>query len=491
VDSDTRVPMRWPCGPLDIEAGKRREGFTTREAETLQAWAEPAALDLLAGTPVSCLVVTWADGSAGDEGHQRAVSPLVAAARGRGLAVVGWVGEKADLRRAAGAARAAGLDALATASRDPVDGLDVLRFRKRGFDDRTRADFLGDADAVWPGMRPLKLEAGVDAVSGATGRPWIDSNAWYVRLAHSVLQPKVVWLSFDPPDTGWPLPADAYRQAIADTEVAGARWVVSLDPHLRAGLAERQASARETWAGIGRSLAFFRKHAAWAGYLPVGQIGVMSDFTGANEFLSFELLNLLARRNGLFRVIQKGSAEEASFEGLDAVLYVDEAPPGRDLVGRLYAFAEAGGMLITPPGWEARGVPDDGAGVPRFRVFRHGRGRLAVAREALSDPDLLAEDAQVLTSFRRDRVRVFNLAVGRVHYAASVDGRRGVLHVLAFPSPYPRLVMTAWFRHPWAEARAWTMDSEAAAPAGRTAVDGGVEFHLPAAPVYCAVEVSG
>ena len=75
MDLDNRVPMRWPCGPLDIERGKRREGFTAREAEVLRAWCEPAALELLAGTPVNCLVVTWAEGSEGDEDQQRALAP--------------------------------------------------------------------------------------------------------------------------------------------------------------------------------------------------------------------------------------------------------------------------------------------------------------------------------------------------------------------------------------------------------------------------------
>jgi hypothetical protein len=491
VDLEGWVPVRWPCGPLEIERGRRGDGFTARDAEALRAGAEPEALELLAGSPANCLVVPWAEGSAVDEDHQQALAPLIGAARGRRLSVVGWVGERSDLRRAVAGARASGLAALATASGEAVDGFEVLRFRGRGFDERGRPRFLGDAGAVWPGLRPQNLRKGVDAVGGATGRPWIDSNVWYVRLARALREPTVVWLAFDPPDNGRPVPADAYRQAIADTEIGGARWVVSLDRELRLGLAERQGAAREAWAGIGRTLAFFREHPAWAGHVPVGQIGVLSDFAGRNEFLSFELVNLLARRNGLFRVLDRGRAGELSFDGLDAVVYVDEAPPERDLVRRLHAFAEAGGTLITPPGWEARGVPDERADVPRFRVLRRGRGRLAVARDTLADPDLLAEDTQVLTSHGRDRVRVFNLGVGQFHYATSRDGRSGLLHVLAFPAPYPRMPLTAWFLHPWAVARGWGLEAREAAPATRAAVGGGVEFHLPPVPLYCAVEVSG
>jgi hypothetical protein len=483
--------MRWPCGPLAVERVRRREGFAPADVEALQAWADPRTLELLAGSPVNALVVPWAEGSAGDEGHQQALAPLVGAARGRGLSVVGWLGEKADVRKAAGVARAAGLAALATTSPEPVEGMDVLRFRTRGFDDRARADFVGDLDAVWPGMRPLELKPSVDAVSGATARPWIDSNAWYVRLTRALREPQCVWLAFDPPETGWPVTADGYLQAIADSEVGGGRWMASLDAGLRLGLAEGRRDARETWASLARGLSFFGTHASWAALRPVGQIGVVSDYAGTNEFLSFELVNLLARRSGLYRVLDKARVDGAALAGLDSVVYADEAPAEADLARRLHAFAEQGGTLVTPPGWKALGAPVEGAPTPRFRVFGHGQGRLAVAREAFDDPDLLAEDVQLLTGHRNDRVRVFNLGVGHVHYATSGDGRSGVLHSFAFPTPYRRQAVTLWFRRPWAEARLYQVAEGPGAAVPRAVADGGVEFHLPPVPPYCAVEVSG
>jgi hypothetical protein len=489
LDLDNRVPMRWPCGPLEIERGKRRETFGAREAEALERWCDPRALELVAGTPVSCLVVTWAEGSEGDGSQQRALAPLIGAAQKRGLSVVGWVGTGADPKRAAGTAEASGLEAIATESTEPVPGGAVLRFRERSLSDRSPADFLGVVSTVWPGGSP-SLPSGADAASGPTGPPWLDSNAWYVRLARSLVDPKVLWLGFDPPDLGQPVAGASYLQAIADTEVCGARWVVSLDPHLRLDLLDRRASALETWVGIGRSLAFFGKHRPWASYVPVGQLGVVSAYGGADEFLSFEVLNLLARQSCLYRILEKSRALETPLVGLDAVLYVDEAPPTGDLARKLYAFAEAGGTLITPPGWEERGVHEGDSWLSRFRVFRYGRGRLAVAREALADPYLLAEDAQLLMSHRRDRVRLFNAGTAQFHHATSADGRSGVLHALVFPMPYPRSEMTAWFLHPWAKARVLMVETAEAAPAGRTEVEPGVEFHLPPVPIYCALEVT-
>ncbi len=312
VDAAGFVPMRWPCGPLEVERGRGREVFSARDADVLSRWCEPRSLDWLRGSPVSALVLTWADGGAQDEAQQRALAPLVAEGRKRGLALVGFVARSADLRRAVGAARNAGLDAVATESAEAVDGFPILRFRERGLADRTPADFLGVDGLLWPGVRASAAD--VDAETGPTGPPWLDSNAWYVRLARTLVKPPTLWLGFEPPEPSEPgqtLTPDAYAQAIADTSIFGARWLVSLDSRLRAGLADGAAPALDAWRAISRSLAFFEAHREWSRYDAVEQLGVVSDYAGANQFLSFEVLNLLARQGGLSRIIPAPGALEA------------------------------------------------------------------------------------------------------------------------------------------------------------------------------------
>jgi hypothetical protein len=116
---------------------------------------------------------------------------------------------------------------------------------------------------------------------------------------------------------------------------------------------------------------------------------------------------------------------------------------------------------------------------------------VAVARGAVDDPERLAEDAELIVSHRHDRVRVYNVGVGQYHYATSADGRAGVLHLLSYPSPYPPLTVTAWFRRAWTSGRAWRADGSEGATAPRVESAGGVEFHVPPAPTYCALEVAG
>ena len=490
LDAAGWLPMRWPCGPLEVERGRSRSGFSPRDAEVLRRWCEPSALGWLSGSPVSCLLLTLADGSPQDEAQQRALAPLVAEARKRGLALVGFVARAAGLRRAVEAARAAGLAAVATESDEAVAGFPILRFRERGLADRSQSDFLGVDGLLWPGVRAR--QADVDAETGPTGPPWLDSNAWYVRLARTLVKPHTLWLGFEPPEPGEPVAAAAYAQAIADTSIFGARWLVSLDSLLRAGLAEGAAPALEAWRAISRSLAFFEAHREWSRYAAVEQLGVVSDYAGANQFLSFEVLNLLARQGGLSRIIPTPSALEARLEDLDAVLYVDPAPPSRDLARRLNAYAEAGGTLITPPAWESVGAPDDAAPwLPRFDVRRVGRGRLAVAREGFADPYAVAEDAQVVMSHRHDRLRAYNPGTTLFHYAASDDGRSGVLHALAHEPPNARTPMSVWFKRAWAGARAWSLDRADPLPLARVSAEPGVLFEPPPTPIYFALELLG
>jgi hypothetical protein len=489
VDAAGWVPMRWPCGPLEIERGRSRKGFSARDAEVLGQWCEPRSLDSLSGSPVSCLVPSWADGSPQDDAQQRALAPLAAEARKRGLALVGFVARGAELRRAIEAARAAGLDAVATESDEAVTGFPVLRFRERGLESRAPAEFLGVDGLLWPGVRAKPED--VDAETGPTGPPWLDSNAWFVRLARTLVKPRALWLGFEPPEQGQPVSAAAYAQAIADSSVFGARWLVSLDSHLRAGLAAGAATALETWRAIARSLAFFETHGAWSRYGAVEQLGVVSDYAGANQFLSFEVLNLLARQGGLSRILPTPGALEARLEDLDAVLYVDASMPSREVALRLNAYAEAGGILIVPPGWQALGSLDEAAPwLPRFELRRLGRGRLAVAREAFADPYALAEDAQVVMSHRHDRLRVYNPGTTQFHYAVSEDGRSGVLHALAHEAPSARTPMSVWFRREWASARAWSLDRAEPVPLARVGRGPGALFEPPPTPIYFALELS-
>ena len=88
------VPMKWPCGPLEWARRSKGKKPDAGLKETLDAWAQPAALEILKGTPVNCLVVEWADGAPEDAAQQEALKPLVEAGRAKGISFVGTVAAK-------------------------------------------------------------------------------------------------------------------------------------------------------------------------------------------------------------------------------------------------------------------------------------------------------------------------------------------------------------------------------------------------------------
>ena len=321
-----------------------------------------------------------------------------------------------------------------------------------------------------------------DADAGPTGLPWIDSNGWYVRLVRARVQTPV-WLMLDPPGKGTVVGVQNYRMAVIDAEAAGARWVISLDDTLRAGLTEGNSSARQSWQQIVAAAGFFERHREWRSYHPLGLVGVISDFEGDNFTMSGEILNLMARRDLLHRVIWKTQAMAQPFAGLKALVYVDEAQPAPELRRKIVQFVEQGGLLVTTPRWGREGKSTTEAH-PRFDVRAFGKGRLAISKEESIDPYVLAGDTQILLSHANDLVKFFNSSSsGCTQYATSPDGRKALLQGISYASGRGGgSLKTLWVRQRYASARLWLMDAaQAVSIEQKPAEDySGGEYHLPA-----------
>jgi hypothetical protein len=111
--SHSTVPLRWQSGPLEIARQSKAEGFSQTARQTLERWHDPAALDILKGSPVDCLVISWAGGLPQDAVQQKTAAALIAEAHWRSLSVVGWVEGIVDFAAAIASAKSAGLDAVA------------------------------------------------------------------------------------------------------------------------------------------------------------------------------------------------------------------------------------------------------------------------------------------------------------------------------------------------------------------------------------------
>ena len=158
------VPMRWPAGPLDIALREKAKGFSAEAAEVVRNWLDPAALAVVQGTPVNCLVVSWAAGLPADAAQQQALKPLIEQGKQAGLGFVGLIEGEANRPAAVAAAQSVGLSAVAMEGDPPGSArVPVIPWNKSA---RTRgtanSPILGISDGIWPG---------IPQAAGATGGP--------------------------------------------------------------------------------------------------------------------------------------------------------------------------------------------------------------------------------------------------------------------------------------------------------------------------------
>jgi hypothetical protein len=492
LNLENAVPMRWPSGPLEIARREKTEDFGPRLRQTLERWHQPAALEILQNTPIDCLVISWASGLPADAEQWRTAVPLIQAAHQRNLAVVGWVEGTADHRQALAAAKTAGLAAVAMRGFQGNADVPVVAWSEReGVPWDSGAPAVAIAGNVWPGVNIT--QGGGDANAGPTSLPWLDSNGWYIQMTRARLRAPL-WVAFDPPGKGAVFSAQSYANAIADSEVAGERWLISLDDDFRASLAEGAAPALQSWMEITTAARFFRDHTEWRSYRSLGLVGVISDFNGPNFEMSGEILNLMARRDLLFRVIWKSQVAAQVFTGLKALLYADATAPDAGLRRKLLDFVEQGGLLISGPEWGAHGKPAPPDFPTQFDVRVLGKGRLAVGRQALLDPYQVAVETQLLLSHRYDLVKIYNApSSGCTRFTAPAEGRKALLQCVSYADGGRGGggLRTIWIREQFAKARLWSIGNNPGSVGAEPSEEyTGMEYHLPttAPRSYLALE---
>jgi hypothetical protein len=302
----------------------------------------------------------------------------------------------------------------------------------------------------WPGV---KMERGRNAAAGPTGVPWVNSNGWAVRLALMQKPESAVWVDAAPEAATF-VTADSYLIAIADTAAYGGRWIVTLDAPLAASLAAKKPDAQKAWKRILETTAFFAAHKDWSGYGETANIGVVSDFAGANEFFGQELLNLLGRAGAHARSLTPGK----SLDGLRMLIYPDAAPPSAPLRKQFDAFVKGGGLLMTSE------------------------------KRPADDPYLWANDAVVQLSHRYDLVRFWNGGATGSFVSSAPDGKKSVVHLLFYSMRGPdsaSVRVAGNFR----AATASTVEHPKLEKLGTLPQKGGIEIHLPPVSQYVALQL--
>lgn len=409
-------------------------------------WKNPSALALLQGTSVNCLLIE----------DDKTLQPVISKARKKGIRVI--------------------------QAKSQPDGVTVI-------------------SGLWPGIR-MSQSGGRDEVStGPTGVPWVNSNGWKVRLARALNPKSAIWVDA-PPETPSP---GSFTLCFADAAAFGGRWIISLSDQLAAGIHGGNREALGAWQGLVRAANFFAAHSSWRKYNDEAVVAVVSDFTGANEFLSHEVLNLLTRTTEQYRIIPKASFSTSYLAGIRGVLYPDSDPPGPDLRKQILNFVEAGGLLVTRSEWG--GTPGNPAKKdhPRYTCRVFGKGMIAIAKSDAPDPYLLANDTVALVSHQFDLLRFWDAGAVNACLSGSPDRKRAVVQMVFYaPERNGRRrfggpgTVTVRVAGRYRTAELLTFDQSTRLPAltqpesDRVGVEieaDSVELHLPRLSHYAAVEL--
>jgi hypothetical protein len=483
--------MHWPCGPLPAAGLAAKKTLTAELKETLAAWADPKALDILQGSPVNCLVIPWAEGTSEDKNHQQVLEALIRAGRERKISLVGTITGKQDVGAAISSAMQAGLAALMVESLEglPKDAPVILRTPRSGVPWESVTPVFCLTGNIWPRLGLDTVKNGDDANAGPTGVPWVNSNGWLAMLARQLSPGKNLWLECDPPESSDLDHPAGYALAVADCRAFGSRWVISLDDHLRRGLTQRDPRATGIWEKISSTLKFFQANETWSGFEPQGVLAVVSDFRGDNEFMATEVLNLLSRRQLQYKIVEKSAAPSVSLHSLKAVLWVDSVEPSAAVKSRFRGFVEQGGLLIAPKlWWPLKSSPTSGGILGHYRVYRIGRGSHAVPAEEMVDPYEISVDAHMLMSRRNDLVRVFNVSACNALLTTDAQSGKQLVQVLNYASAGRPDLASVWVRTASRSAKLWALG--AAEPVTLRGVPSrvGWEYELPFIPTYAALE---
>ena len=114
---------------------------------------------------------------------------------------------------------------------------------------------------------------------------------------------------------------------------------------------------------------------------------------------------------------------------------------------------------------------------------------MAVSKEDLSEPFLLANDARILFSYRSDILRFWNAGSMGSYYTQSPDGKTALVQLANYATEPARFPATMWIRGSFRAARFFDPAKTEPEPLKLLPKSGGAELHLPPVAAYAAIEL--
>ncbi len=380
-------------------------------------WTDAKTLDLLSGTPVNCLLLN-------------SYTPeFVRTAAERGIVTLAVLKPGADPAEPARKAVHDGMQGIVLEGDFPKGAAarvrDVLADSHAivvELTSRARMPLggpepiVGTYQGVWPGIQVMENGAAKAAPSGS---PWIDTNAGFIRSVRS-WGPAAIWMGYLPPAHSV-IPSAHYVQAVADAEMAGARWIVALDDDFSGRLRSGDAAAQKDWRAVTQVLQFYESHPEWRGLGSYGKLAVVQDPEDA--LLSGGILDMIGAKQTPVRAIPGQRLTRDSLNGASMAVNVDAdalTPEQRQI---LKDFTRSGATVLTaPPGWKGQSAMQP--------------GQITLDKAELDRLNDIWHDVQTMIGHKNLGARLFNVASMLSNVVATPDGKQVVVHLVNY-SDYP------------------------------------------------------
>jgi hypothetical protein len=376
---------------------------------------DPASLQLLAQTPLNCILLESANWNA----------DVVKKAAGRGIATLGVLHGGTDLaglaRRAAslrmtgvvleGDFEAAAADEVKSALVNSGVAVIELPVRRHIRLD-SRDAILGTSEGLWPG---IQIEHGGSVRTGPTSNPWIDTNTGFLRFLRAANDASL-WIGVRPPPKR-AVSVDQYGVVMADAAMSGARWIVSLDDDLDRRLLAGDPQALASWKKIAAYLDYFESRKEWRDYKPYSKFAVVQD-ADSGGLLSASLLDMLSVQHTAVRPVLTRRLDRESLHGARVVLNVDAESISADQKAALQDFVSSGGVLVKPP--------------PGWRFPQTSEKRLTPDRRQSNQIQGLWEVTYTATVRKNFGARTFNTSSVLYNLLATPDAKSLLIHLVNY-----------------------------------------------------------
>jgi len=402
-------------------------------------WSDPKSLELLADSPINCLLLKTYS------------ADLVAAAANRGLVVLADISAGEDAAAAARKALAVGVtgivlegdfpESTAGAVRREAGGAPVIQLTARShLTLGSKVPIIGTYQGVWAGI--ATDEDGAKR-AGPTGTIWIDTNTGLLRAVRA-WGDATVWIANEPPPKTI-ITGARYLQVIADAATTGARWVLALDDDFAARLNNRQAAAMRDWRRMVNLMRYFEGHPEWRRMRQYGKVAVVQD-PMQGGLLSGGVLDMLAAKHLPARPVPRQFLTAEAMRGVTITLDLDSAGLTASQQKVLRDFTNAGGTLLTgPPIWRDAGPMGE-----RFTLNTAEFERL----------DSLWNELGSKLPRSNYGVSVFNVSSIISNVLVSADGKTIVVHLVNY-ADYPVEVISVIFPDDYRKATLITPEGAA------------------------------